>query len=98
MQLALNNSVATTSPIWNWPNEFGESSVQSTVKSSVESSVEIIDLIARNPDVTAKELAQTAGVTLRAIEKQIAKLKREGRLIRVGPNKGGRWQVEKINQ
>jgi len=67
-------------------------------KSSVESSVEIIDLMARNPDVTAKELAQTLGVTLRAIEKQIAKLKREGRLLRVGPNKGGHWQVKKFTQ
>ena len=69
--------------------ELATGSVESTVESTVESSVEIIDLIARKPGVTAKELAQMVGVTLRAIEKQIAKLKREGRLIRVGPNKGG---------
>ena len=37
------------------------------------------------------------GVSLRAVEKQIAKLKREGRLIRVGPNKGGYWQVQKVD-
>jgi len=34
------------------------------------------------------------GVSLRAMEKQIAKLKREGQLMRVGPNKGGHWQVQ----
>ena len=68
------------------------------IESSVESSVEILDLIARKPHVTAKELAQLFGVTPRAIEKQIAKLKREGRLIRVGPNKGGHWQVQKIDK
>jgi ATP-dependent DNA helicase RecG len=67
-------------------------------KISVESTVEILNLIARKPSVTAKELAQTVGVTLRAIEKQIAKLKREGRLIRVGPNKGGHWQVQKVDK
>ena len=78
--------------------ELATGSVESTVESTVESSVEIIDLIARKPGVTAKELAQMVGVTLRAIEKQIAKLKREGRLIRVGPNKGGHWQVQKVDK
>ncbi|TBR14842.1 MAG: HTH domain-containing protein [Rugosibacter sp.] len=67
-------------------------------ESSEESSEEIFDLIARKPHVTAKELAQMCGVTPRAIEKQIAKLKREGRLIRIVPNKGGHWQVQKVDK
>ena len=55
----------------------------------VEGSVEILDLIASKPRITAKKLAQMFGVSLRAVEKKVAKLKREGRLIRIGPNKGG---------
>ena len=68
---------------------------KSSVESSVESSVKIIHLIAQQPDVTAKELAQKLSITLRAVEKQLAKLKRQGRLVRVGANKGGHWQVQK---
>jgi biotin operon repressor len=30
---------------------------------------------------------------VRAVEKQISKLKKEGILIRVGANKGGRWEI-----
>lgn len=37
-------------------------------------------------------------LNVRTVEKQTAKLKREERLIRVGPNDGSHWQMEKINK
>lgn len=79
------------------PTQGLKGSVESSVESSAESSVEILGLIARKPRITAKELAQILGVSLRTVEKKIAKLKLEGRLIRVGPNKGGHWQVKKVD-
>ena len=47
--------------------------------------------------MTTKELAQQLGISQRAIEKQIDKLKRDGHLQRVGPDKGGYWQVRKVS-
>jgi ATP-dependent DNA helicase RecG len=44
--------------------------------------------------MTTKELAEHLGIGQRAVEKQIEKLKREGRLQRIGPDKGGHWQVQ----
>lgn len=43
--------------------------------------------------MTTREIAQHLGISQRAIEKQIDKLKRDGRLRRIGPDKGGYWQV-----
>jgi predicted HTH transcriptional regulator len=72
-----------------------ESSVQGTVESSVETSEKILTVLHATPDMTTKELAKHLGIGQRAVEKQIEKLKREGRLQRVGPDKGGHWQVPK---
>ncbi len=43
--------------------------------------------------MTIPELAEALEMTTQGIEKQIAKLRREGRLRRVGPAKGGHWEV-----
>jgi len=39
------------------------------------------------------EIALKIGISPRAVEKQIAKLKKSGRLRRIGPAKGGHWEV-----
>ena len=66
---------------------------ETTQKSSVKSSVKIIEAIRDNNAVTAVELSQHLGLTLRAVEKQLAKMKLEGVIRRVGPDKGGYWEV-----
>jgi ATP-dependent DNA helicase RecG len=43
--------------------------------------------------MTIPELAEALGITTRGVEKQIAKLRQDGRLRRVGPAKGGHWEV-----
>ena len=75
------------------PGSAGENFCETTQKSSVKSSVKIIEAIHENNTVTAVELSQHLGLTLRAVEKQLAKLKLEGVLRRVGPDKGGYWEV-----
>lgn len=52
----------------------------------------ILDLIKRNPRHTAKTMAAALGLSRQAVQKQIAILKMEGRLERVGPDKGGFWR------
>jgi len=53
----------------------------------------ILSLIVVQPEITIPELSVQIGITTRAIEKQVAKLQRDNRLRRVGPDKGGHWEV-----
>lgn len=72
---------------------FDVSEENSSVKSSVKTADKIIELMRENSQITIPELANVLGITTRAIEKQIAKLQKIGRLKRIGPAKGGRWEV-----
>ena len=53
----------------------------------------ILKKLKKDNRLSAKTLADELGLSARAIEKQLAKLKAEGKLVRTGPAKGGRWQV-----
>ena len=44
---------------------------------------------------TAKTMASCLGLSVQAIQKQMAMLKTEGRLQRIGPDNGGYWKVFK---
>jgi ATP-dependent DNA helicase RecG len=70
-----------------------KSSEKSSEKGSEKSSEKILELLKDNPGTSARELAEVIGITQRAIEKQIASLREEGRLQRIGPAKGGYWEV-----
>ena len=64
------------------------------VEKSVEKSVEkILKLIARNPQITVKELTTLVDLSRRGVEKNIKKLQEQGLLRRVGPDKGGHWEI-----
>lgn len=54
---------------------------------------QILKKLKKDNRLSAKTIADELGLTSRAIEKQLAKLKAEGKLLRTGPAKGGRWQV-----
>ena len=70
--------------------ELGEGSE----KSSEKSSEKILKLISDNKYISAQELAELLGISSRAVEKQIANLKDKGILKRIGPDKGGHWEVD----
>lgn len=53
----------------------------------------IIALIRINPRHSAKSLAKTIGITAKGVEKQLAKLKARGIIRRIGPAKGGHWEI-----
>lgn len=53
----------------------------------------ILELIMSNPKHTAKTMASCLGLSVQAVQKQIVILKSEGRLTRIGPDKGGHWKV-----
>ena len=63
-------------------------------KKTGKSREKIIALLSENGKLTATGLAAEIGVTAKAIEKHLAKLKAEGIIERVGPDKGGSWKVK----
>ena len=53
----------------------------------------IIEIMQRNPGVTIAGLSEQVGISDRAIEKQLSKLKEQNLIRRIGPAKGGCWEV-----
>ncbi len=71
-----------------------ESSVKSSVKSSVNTAKKILQLFSEDPNITIKEIAEKLKLTSRAIEKQIATLKKENKIKRVGSARKGYWKLQ----
>ena len=71
------------------------SATANDIKDSQKSSQKIIELIQENPNVTTSEMAEKIGVTRRAIAKITSALQAEGVIRRVGPDKGGHWELIK---
>ena len=53
----------------------------------------IIALLSEDGALTMAALARRIGITPKAVEKHIARLKTDGILERIGPDKGGRWRI-----
>lgn len=53
----------------------------------------IVDSIKANPRITREELAKQADLSVRGIEYQLKKLRASNIIKRVGPTKGGYWEV-----
>ena len=58
-----------------------------------KSSGTILELLRADNTISIPELAAKIGISERAIEKQLANLRDTGALRRVGPAKGGKWEV-----
>jgi ATP-dependent DNA helicase RecG len=77
------------------PAEYGEKYGESVPKTSVKTSGEIIAAIQADRLVTALQLADSLGLSLRTVEMQLSNLKKNGIIRRIGTNKGGYWEVVK---
>ena len=53
----------------------------------------ILQLLKVHPNYSARKLAEIIGITPKAIEKHLARLKAGGVIKREGPDKGGSWTV-----
>lgn len=73
--------------------EEGGEKTDSGREKKTKSREKILTLLRVHPEYSARKLAEEIGVTEKAIEKQLSKLKAEGRIRREGPDKGGSWIV-----
>ena len=55
----------------------------------------ILRLVQENPSISTAEMAKILDLSRKGIEWQIRNLKEQGVLERIGPAKGGRWEVTK---
>jgi ATP-dependent DNA helicase RecG len=53
----------------------------------------ILGLILTNARMTTEDMGRALGISKRAVLKRIDNLKKRGRLRRVGPSKGGSWEI-----
>lgn len=51
--------------------------------------------IKANPNITTHELAKKINVARMTVYRDLEKLKKLGAIVRVGPDKGGYWEVKK---
>ena len=61
--------------------------------SELDSTEFILEQIARNPHITRRELSKSVGMAQSAVQKHIEKLKSSGRIVRIGGDRGGYWEV-----
>jgi ATP-dependent DNA helicase RecG len=59
----------------------------------VENQLKILILVGEKPEISKRELAEILGISTTAIDKNIIKLKSLGVIRRVGPDRGGYWEV-----
>lgn len=62
-------------------------------KTMEKTAQKIIVLIGENPMITQSELAQKCEISQKGIEWQLKQLKGKGLIRRVGPDKGGHWEI-----
>ena len=70
-----------------------EKVVEKVVENLSENQKQIIELVRRDNYITANEIAREIGISHRKVQENMAKLKERGILKRIGPAKGGYWEV-----
>jgi ATP-dependent DNA helicase RecG len=77
------------------PDWVGEKVGEKVGETMTTNQEKMLRCIVDNPRISAKELSAIVRISSRKIEANIAKLKEKGVLSRVGPDKGGRWEVRR---
>ena len=74
-------------------DETTKTTQKTTQKTAQKTAQKILFLMKRNRNITTSEISNELGITRSAVAKSIRKLKTEGLLKRIGPDKGGYWEV-----
>ena len=71
----------------------GSKLVEKVGSKLAENQIKIVIVLKQSPSTSKKELAEILKISTTAIDKNITKLKTLNVLKRVGPAKGGYWEV-----
>lgn len=75
--------------VWTWFSCGGN-------ESDKKSDKKILEFLKSNPIATIKDMRELTGLSSGRIVKVLNRLKRANRLRRVGPDKGGHWEVLEV--
>lgn len=73
--------------------ETAETTLKASKKHQGNTRENLLALIRQQPDITAPTLAAALGIGVDGVKYHLNQLRRSGKLRRVGPTKGGHWQV-----
>ena len=66
-----------------------------TVEKTTRTVEKILKILSNTPSITVREMSEILGLSRRGVEEQIKSLKQKGVIRRIGPDKGGHWEVTK---
>ena len=69
--------------------------VEKTVEKTTRTVEKILKILSNTPSITVREMSEIFGLSRRGVEEQIKSLKQKGVIRRIGPDKGGHWEVTK---
>ncbi|MFW6196885.1 MAG: winged helix-turn-helix transcriptional regulator [Thermoplasmatota archaeon] len=72
-----------------------EGLAEGLVEGLAENQIKILELVNENPYISKREMSEKIGISTTAIDKNISTLKKKGLLKRVGPARGGHWEITK---
>ena len=75
------------------PMKAGKLPPEGKEKSKEKGREKMLRLVAESSAITIQEMAQSLGLRRGGVERIIRQLKREGRIRRIGPDKGGHWEA-----
>ena len=66
---------------------------QTSGRTTQKSVQKIVDFISENPNITTQEMANLLGINRSIVARHIKTLQEKGIIRRVGPDKGGHWEI-----
>ena len=78
--------------VWKTTEKTIEKTIEKTTKKTTK---KIFKALEKYPDLTTKELADICGISIGGINYQLKKMKNLGMIRRIGPDKGGHWEIIK---
>ena len=70
-----------------------EKATDTSQKTSQKTPQKIIDLVKEDPYISTSKMADIIGIDRRNIARNIKKMQEQGLIRRVGPDKGGFWEI-----
>ena len=76
----------------------GEKTTQKTTQKTNQKTTQktkdrILQMMREQPEISQEQIADNAGITIEGVKYYIRNLKKEGKIERVGSDKGGIWKV-----
>ena len=70
-----------------------ETTEKATEKTTESTTEKILAVLRKHPEISARVIAQKTGISYHTVDWNLRALKRKQRIRRIGPDKGGHWEV-----